>query len=553
MRISGLLTSVVAVSLVWSCMAGSSPVQPPEINRIDGSRAPGLDQVGGSRGNTRTLWGYYSLEFDLERMEVRALPVRTALGHLNITDFVKSPNCTDCISLEIQEHDPVTRTIKVLVTLRNTTKATGYDVRGVLLPKVAGVRLGNADGYTGLWSAGAHSNRNPYRAFAQGMIRRAFPPDYWDYRTYQISYASPEALFSIGYAIDVSWPDNCREPYSLTLPASVPTFVGDDPATITVDVLDWQDDIERVSIYPFPLALPGYNDSLDFTKGAGDSWWVAFTNAHQVQPASYFLWIKATSAGCDIPTWHKIRVDVQPSAPPPPPDTTDIPVRFYVALDYSGAVPYYTSPSGGKIEFTYSIASKQRDWANKLWNQYGYNLVDDGSFKVMDDNWDTDPAYYHLGSGQEVLAMHQAYGRQQSPDRLSIYFVQTLPPGMYTAFCAWPSTVQGLPGHNSTNVFVVVSPNVWYWQEVVAHESGHAFGSLIDEYLLLPEQGFNCDDLIASLPPSSNYLYCDDAAYYEGNLMYFAMGWMIDQYSLSKGQADWVDHFNDLFPDNWIH
>jgi hypothetical protein len=555
MKLKSLVTVgaiVITLGILVGCGSTGDPVQ---VSQTGGGRnAPAFTAsapfTGEQSSGNHSLWGYYHLSFDLEKMTAEAVPDRDAGNHINITNFVQSQNCVGCLAIDIEEHNPVTRTLRIKVTLSNTTNWTGYDIKGILLPEVDGVRLRNADGFTGLWNSGAFVTRNPYRAFAQGVAQRAFPPDYYDYRTYQISYFQPEALKEIGYAIDVSFPGNCLEPYQIDVPLDPPEFIEHNMTSVVVHVRDWQDNVESVYIYPFPLTMSGYWDSLEMSNTSGDVWSVMFANTNQAHPASYYLWVQAISSDSGISCWNQVKVTIPPEEPPPPPDTSDVQVRYYVATDHSDRLPYYRNPSGGTVDFTYDIAKAQRMWANKFWNNYGMNLVDNGTFMIMDDEED-DHGFYILDEG-EILPMHAKYGQKYSPDALCMYFVQMLPSGMDTAFCVWPSFVDTLSEHNSQNVFHVYSPNVWYWQESMAHESGHAFGALIDEYLLIPSMGVNCYILKLLLGPGYQHLYCDDTGYYEGNLMWFSMGWSINQYDLTRGQADYVTKFNEDYANNWL-
>ena len=553
MKLKSLVTAgVIALTLGFLAGCGSTadPVQVSQASRDAPAFTASAPYTGEQSNGNHSLWGYYRLSFDLENMTAEAIPDRDAECHVNITNFISSQNCPGCITIDIEEHNPVTRTLKIKVTLRNNTDWTGYDIKGILLPEVDGVRLRNADGFTGLWNSDAFATRNPYRAFAQGVVQRAFPPDYYDFRSYQISYFSPEALKKIGYAIDVSFPENCLEPYQIEVPFDPPEFVEHNVTQIIVNVCDWQENVESVFIYPFPLTMSGYWDSIEMTSTGGEVWSAMFANTNQAHPASYYLWVQAISSDCGISCWNQVKVTIAEEEPPPPPETDDVQVRFYVAADYYGRLPYYRSPSGQTSEFTFNIAKTQRTWANKFWNNYGMNLVDSGTFMIMDD--DQGDGGFYLLDENEVLTMHDKYGKKYSPDALSMYFVQSLPSGMDTAFCAWPASVDTLSEHNSQNVFHVYSPNVWYWQEAMAHESGHAFGALIDEYLLIPSIGLNCNLLKQLLGQGYQHLYCDDTGYYEGNLMYFSMGWNIDQYDLTRGQADFVTDFNDSYAHNWL-
>ncbi len=221
----------------------------------------------------------------------------------------------------------------------------------------------------------------------------------------------------------------------------------------------------------------------------------------------------------------------------------------WVALDYDQSVPYYSGPSGYK-EFSMAVIDDLRNWTNILWNQYGIDMVNDG-WSPMTDNVPYDHAYYNLDAFEEVDEMHARYGNLQTPDKLNVYWVQTLPYGYDTAFCAWPESVDTLFEHQSDVVFIVISPNTWYWEEVLAHEGGHAFGAMIDEYLLYPDYNYWCDDLYEDIPPNWQYLYCQDSACYPGNLMWFSLGWPIENYNLTSGQAWWVQSFHNKYPNNW--
>ncbi len=542
-RISILLTAFV---LLIGCGPNPAPIQAP--HNPTGNAGPGIAArpAIGPGAEHHVLWGYYTLSFDLENLVVEAIPNRGALTHWNITGLVSPPQCYDCLTLLITAHNHGTKTIFVEVTLKNKTGTTGYDVRGLLLPKMQGVRLLNADSYTELWNSGSVYERNPFLAFAKGVTKRAFEPLTSHTRTYKINYDSKEALGNIGYAVDASWPNNCGEPYEIKLPEA-PEFVGANQVTIEVDVPDWQNNVDWVRVYPYPLALADDQKSLLMSNTSGDTWSVTFANTNGAPEGKYLLWFKAKSDYEDTLIWHVMQVAVK--SPPPPP--TNVQVRFYVACDIDGWLPYYEDPFLGPIMFSYMDANWMKFMSNQFWNKYGFNLVDNGTYKVMDDEPWYDWQFYYIDNFDEVFEMHYYYGEYYAPECLSIYFVQGMPWDFGPAVCFWDSWVDSLAEHKSENVFFVLDPYTWWWSEVMAHESGHAFGVFEDMYLIDPDSGYYCDDLKYDSPPWFQHLFCDDNAYYEGNLMMGPIGGSIDLYSLSDAQADWVVSFNNNYPNNW--
>jgi len=538
MRIRMFTLTFLMFAMIAGCSGGYDPVSVEPCGPV-------------IHGTSHTLWALYDLTINTETGEAEAIASRAALSHINITFLVTPPKCYDCMEFEVIEHNTATRCLRLKVTLRNKTQVSGYDVRGVFIPKVDGVRLTNADSYTELWGACGYSARNPYRMFAQGVPNHEFPPQFYDYRTYRINYPTPDTLMKITYAVDVSWPDNCEEPPGIQLPVDTPVIEGSGYGTIDVEVIDWQDNIEYVRIHPYPIHLDSFNATLDMTYMGGDMYRANFPNSNGAMAAFYELWVEAKSLGSDIITWNKVKVLVDVDEPPPATEIKDMDVCFYVAKYYDGSLPEQPVGMGPNIPFTLSVATSQAMWCNKFWNKYGYNLVVPGNYEIMDKNGSADCEYYFLDSSAEALAMHEAYGKKYTPDAVNVYFVQTIQGSIQTACCVIPSPITSLGLHKSENIFVIVGPKVWNYEEVLAHECGHAFGSLIDIYLLQPAYGIGCVELLNAMPPNAQHLYCDDQAIYQGNLMYYAMGWEIEEYTITQGQWDFVDLFHQTYPNNW--
>lgn len=225
------------------------------------------------------------------------------------------------------------------------------------------------------------------------------------------------------------------------------------------------------------------------------------------------------------------------------PAISHVQVEVYVAL--SGP-----TPPNWPTDWTHARVVNQMTWANQLWNQYGYELDWDGTETFMSSN------YYSI-SWAEVGQMHSAYGGQPTSTKLSLYIVNefewTSPD---TAFCI---TYPDKSNHKQHNVFTVYSPNVWDWQDVVAHEHGHAFGYLFDQYLY-NENTCTCGNntcLCAADPTECSggapYMFWIGAPGCESpNLMWYSTGAPIGSYNLQTGQYDQEYKFHFDYPSNFV-
>jgi fibronectin type 3 domain-containing protein len=214
------------------------------------------------------------------------------------------------------------------------------------------------------------------------------------------------------------------------------------------------------------------------------------------------------------------------------PVLTSVPIAINIATD--DGTPTGNMPFNGSTYMTLATVNQMIDWANLIWNPYGYDLDWDGTtWTCMSDQ------YYVIDAGETGL-MRGAY--HHNPAQLDLYFVSG---GVSTAFCVVYSPQSS---HNVNNVFSVYGPSVWYWQAVTAHEHGHAFAYFFDEYLY-PMNGCACGDnvCLGSVP----YLYWNDYGCYGGDLMYYDMGWAWNQYNLNFGQNQWVHEFNFNNPTNF--
>lgn len=221
------------------------------------------------------------------------------------------------------------------------------------------------------------------------------------------------------------------------------------------------------------------------------------------------------------------------------PKLTNINCEIYVATDDGTENGTWPVQEYNNEELTVETLNTMLTWCNNFYNQYGYNLVWDGTVTIMS-------AEYYIVEWPEDEQMHNEYGR--GTDMLSLYFVQS----GWTAYTIprYPETEQVV-----NSVFSVYSPNIWYWEDVIAHEHGHEFGYLIDQYLygMTPCECGDWECLEQYADEEAKYLYSDPNACYEGNLMWYYIynsGW--EDYSITlPGQAQWIYGFHFRNPDNF--
>jgi hypothetical protein len=215
------------------------------------------------------------------------------------------------------------------------------------------------------------------------------------------------------------------------------------------------------------------------------------------------------------------------------PAISNVDVEVYVARNGSDVWP---------AGWSTTVVTNQITWANQLWDDYGYRLAWDGTVEYMLTD------YFNLETEAELAAMHNAYGGYSNNNKLSLYIVNSFPPGWgNTAFCI---TYPNINQQTQHNVFSVYGPIVASWQDVVAHENGHAFGYLFDEYLYT-EASCPCgdNDCLGEIP----YLFwIGTPGCQSPNLMWYSTGAPIGSYNLQSGQYDQTYKFHFDHPTNFV-
>ena len=231
---------IVAVLLIFLVLGCSSTGQNPATPQNQISEL----LLGRDVNSEHSLWGIWDIHFDLQGLTAEIEPKRNVMGHFNITDMILPPACLDCLDINVISFDPITRILDAFITLKNPSAITARDVRGILFTNEFGHELTNPDSWTGLYDPPGGDIINPFKAFASSEPMRMFAGGASHVENYIMLMPTPAQFAKITFAVDVSWPGNCKEPYVIGGGA-----VGDLPPSdccgeiFTVGIADWQNDV----------------------------------------------------------------------------------------------------------------------------------------------------------------------------------------------------------------------------------------------------------------------------------------------------------------------
>ncbi len=318
-----LFLVLILFALLYSGCSGDADVTAPPTETA-------TPRAETSDASARMLWGVWDIGLDLGRMKVEITPARYLEAHYDITQYLIPPACDDCLAIHVNSFDPVTRILDADVTLINPFTISGHDVRGILYMKPPGHELVNPDGWTSLWDIPSGSAINPFKAFAKDETNRLFAGQTQHTENYRVFIPIPPQYVAIQFAVDASWPGNCKEPYSIDgfIQKGHLYDLAGVMVPLEVSVHDWQDDIASVT-----LIAPDITGEAETPwQFDGSTWTVDLYNNEDVDAGEYPVLIKATSGVNSL--WDYAFVFVL--AAPSPTVNEIVPPSGYQGADIAG-------------------------------------------------------------------------------------------------------------------------------------------------------------------------------------------------------------------------
>ncbi len=441
-----LLSLIIVIGiLAFGCSQKTSDPIIPQDNELVVSVDIGSE-------SDRVLWGVWEIRFDTNELSPTIEPVREPQLHVDVADMVSYPACDDCIVLTVNSFNTVTRIIDVDVTLRNPYPISGKDVRGILFITGYEHILVNPDDWTDLWDIPGGIELNPFIAFVKDEPNRVFGGNAEHTENYQVYIPKPPSFFAIRYAVDASWPGNCKEPYAIQdFQQEVITTDYGSSGAVQVTVFDWQDDVDLVR-----LSVPEISgqDWLDMEPGAIDNvWWVDLQNNEFAYAGEHPAVIEATSTNSggvalydlhDIVissssdqgwarTWGGSSVDTGANV------IVDDSGNIYVAGQFQSTVDF--DPGAGYEEHTSNglydcFLSKFAPAGNLLWTR---TWGGSGSDRVANLAFDDSGNVYITGEFKNTTDFDPGPGEQPliSSGLSDAYLCKLNASGDYQWACAW--------------------------------------------------------------------------------------------------------------------
>jgi len=291
---------ILAIGLfILGCSSNSTnPVTPiNEENNLPGVTTSDSSQAG------HELAGIWTINFDPISNDISMEPFRDAAYHYSALWHLLPPRCEDCVQIHVNSWNSGTNIIEADVTLKNPYILIAYDVRGIVFTDELGHMLVNDDAWTGLFDIPGGEDINPFKAFAKDVARRAAVPYAYNTENFKIHCPEPG---DIHYAVDVSINNNCFEPYAIEnfLQNELLEDIGS-TADLSVDVYDWQDDVDIVKIAA--EVITGEEFSY-FSHSSGCTWTYEITNNSGAPNGNYTVLMTAESNTLPLYKFVKIRV-----------------------------------------------------------------------------------------------------------------------------------------------------------------------------------------------------------------------------------------------------
>ncbi len=299
--------SIIALLFIICLLGCSSKTKEPVANLFDYNAGEIPESENSINTSNNLIINSGSVEFNLETLTAKTTHNRTTDQYLKVTHIFPPPH------IVINHYDPLTCLIDVDVTLVNPFHHSGYDVRLIIFTDDMGHLLVNPDNWTNLFDKPGGFYINPFKAYAKTEPDRFFAG--YSEHTENLSILLPGGNSAVDYAIIACRNENCEDPYEVgNFQQSALFEFTSNNAGATVDIYDWQDDVDSVLLYcnnvigSAPVSAWMKEPNL---------WEFAFENKTGALPGDYPGFIAVTSFWSrEITTYLEISITVTESSTP---------------------------------------------------------------------------------------------------------------------------------------------------------------------------------------------------------------------------------------------
>jgi hypothetical protein len=148
-----------------------------------------------------------SLEWDYTDESLNFISGRLAENHYNVWSLINPPFCSNCVQIQVLQHLPDLKYLKVNVAITNPTNITGYNVRGVVdFDDSTQSELILSDGYWHSMAQAIDEFPSPYRGFGWDEPDMAFGPGQQHSEVYEFAYQSLGDFSKAEYRVIARYP-----------------------------------------------------------------------------------------------------------------------------------------------------------------------------------------------------------------------------------------------------------------------------------------------------------------------------------------------------------
>jgi hypothetical protein len=252
------------------------------LNLSNDSKLPFQSYV---KPDSHQLAGIWQININPHDKIIFVTPVKSCDSHFNVTQVIPPPE------IELGSDPTGADVLDIDVTITNPFPIDVFDVRGIVFSDNIGHYIKNNDGWTPLFDIPGGLPINSFKAFCRDIPSREFQG--LTENTENIRISCPNENYSIQYAVEVSFPANCQEPYEITNFGHEPVYdIQDSQGMAQVYVSDWQDDINAVYLY-----CPVFTNTtlVSFEPAGAHIWETNLINVNGLSSGNYQGYLIVTS------------------------------------------------------------------------------------------------------------------------------------------------------------------------------------------------------------------------------------------------------------------